>query len=124
MARILIVEDDPAIAASMSETLEAAGHQVLGIAADGASAAKQVARGQPDLALVDIKLGEKGDGVRLALRLKARYSIRIVFVSGYLDSYTQKRAAAAEPAGFVVKPYAIRDLLEIVSIATAGTSTD
>jgi len=121
MARILVVEDDPVIATSMSELLEAAGHQVLGIADNEASAVKLVARGRPDLALVDIKLGKKGDGVRIALRLKARHPLKVVFVSGYLDNHTQLRAAAAAPAGFVVKPYAAQHLLEIVSIATAGT---
>ena len=122
MARILIVEDDPAVAASMSEILQGAGHHVLGIAQDEPSAVRQAARDRPDLALVDIKLGETGDGVETALRLKARHPVKVVFVSGYLDSFTQKRAAVAEPAGFVVKPFAGRDLLAIVSIATAGTS--
>ncbi|MCI0430379.1 MAG: response regulator [Rhodospirillales bacterium] len=122
MARILIVEDDPVLATSISELLEGAGHHVLGIANNGASAIKQFACGRPDLALVDIKLGNKEDGVVIALRLKARHPVKIVFVSGYLDSHTQRRAAAAEPAGFVAKPCTARELLEIISIATAGTS--
>jgi two-component system, response regulator PdtaR len=120
MARILIVEDDPVSADSMLELLEIAGHHVLGIANNGFSAVKQVARKRPDLALIDIKLGETGDGVRIALHLKDRYPVKIVFVSGYLDNHTQRRAAAADPAGFVAKPVAAEQLLKIVSIATAG----
>jgi DNA-binding response OmpR family regulator len=92
MARILIIEDDPDIATSMAEILECAGHQVLGIANDEASAVKQIARSRPDLALIDIKLGNHGDGVQTALRLKARHPVKVVFVSGYLDSRTQKSA--------------------------------
>ncbi|HXV25252.1 MAG TPA: response regulator [Alphaproteobacteria bacterium] len=122
MARILIVEDDPLFATSMSELLEGAGHTVLGIADTGASALQQAARHQPDLALVDIKLKNKGDGVRTALRLKARHSLKVVFVSGYLDSRTQKRAAEVEPAGFVTKPCSAQDLLKIVFVATAESS--
>ena len=120
MARILIVEDDPDIAAGMSEILEGAGHQVLGIADDEASAVKQMARSRPDLALVDVKLKDDSDGIQTAQHLKKRYPVKVVFVSGYLDSYTQKRAVAAKPAGFVVKPYSAQHLLEVVSIASAG----
>lgn len=50
MARILIVEDDLFVATSMSELLEGAGHHVLGIADNEASAVKQAAHGRPDLA--------------------------------------------------------------------------
>ena len=119
MARILIVEDDPDIATTMSDLLDCAGHQVVGIANDEVSAVKQVAS-QPDLALVDIRLMNDSDGVQTALHLKARYPVKVVFVSGYLDSYTQKRAAAADPAGIVVKPYSAQHLLEVVSIASAA----
>jgi CheY-like chemotaxis protein len=122
MARILIVEDDPASAMLMSEVLEGAGHNVL-LAHNGYSTVKQVARGQPDLALIDIRLGETGDGVRIALHLKERYPVKIVFVSGYLDNHTQRRATAADPAGFLVKPVVAEQLLKIVSIATAGALT-
>lgn len=119
MARILIVEDEAIVAMTMSMVLDSAGHQVVGIANDEASAAKQVARSRPDLALVDIKLANNSDGVQTALRLKARHPLKVVFVSGYLDSHTQKRAAAVDPAGYVVKPYSARNLLKVVSIATA-----
>ena len=103
-------------------TIESAGHQVLGIANDEASAVQQIAHIRPDVALVDIKLGKKGDGIETAMHLKASHPVKIVFVSGYLDSQTQKRAAAAEPAGFVIKPYSAHHLLEVVSIAIAGAS--
>ena len=50
MARILIVEDEPVVAMMMSVVLDLAGHQVVEIADDEASAVKQVARSRPDLA--------------------------------------------------------------------------
>jgi two-component system, response regulator PdtaR len=122
MARILIVEDEPVVAMMMSMVLDLAGHHVVGIADDEASAVKQVARSRPDLALVDIKLANNSDGVETALRLKARHPVKVVFVSGHLDSHTQKRAADINPAGYVVKPYSAQRLLKIVSIASAPAS--
>ena len=119
MARILVVEDDPDIATAMSEILECAGHQVLGIAHDDASAVKQVTLSRLDLALVHIKVTNGSDGVQTALHLKARHPVKVVFVTGCLDSRTRKRAAAVEPAGYVVKPYSADQLLKVVSIASA-----
>jgi DNA-binding NarL/FixJ family response regulator len=86
----------------VSELLEEADHPVVGIADTGTSALKQAAHSRPDLALVDIKLGnEDEDGVRTALRLKERHPLKVVFVSGHLVSLTQRRAAEAEPAGLL-----------------------
>lgn len=124
MARILIVEDDLVVATRMSEILEHAGHQVLGIADDEVSAVKRVARSRPDLVLVDVKLKNDDDGIQTALHLKARYPVKVVFVSGYLDSSTQKRAAAVAPAGYVVKPYSAQQLLDVVTIASATSWVD
>lgn len=107
---------------AMSMVLDLAGHQVVGIADDAASAVKLVARSRPDLALVDIKLANNSDGVEIARRLKARHPVKLVFVSGHLDSHTQMRAASVEPAGYVVKPYSAQRLLKIVSIASASAS--
>ena len=107
---------------TMSMVLDLAGHHVVGIADEEASAVKQVARSRPDLALVDIKLANNSDGVETALRLKAKHPVKVVFVSGHLDSHTQMRAASVEPAGYVVKPYSTQRLLKIVSIASAPAS--
>src|SRR3954463_946719 len=44
MSRILIVEDEALIADSLSRLLGYAGHQVVGVAADGASALRELAK--------------------------------------------------------------------------------
>jgi two-component system, response regulator PdtaR len=54
--RILIVEDEPLIAASIDWELRDAGYEVIGPAADAAHALALARATRPDLALVDINL--------------------------------------------------------------------
>jgi two-component system, response regulator PdtaR len=123
MSSILIVEDDPIVATGMSMLLACAGHNVVGIAIDEASAVEQLAAGRPDMVLVDIRLANNSDGIQTALRLKAAHPVKVVFVSGHLDSRTQRRAAAVDPAGYLLKPYTAQNLLKVVSIAGAPAAT-
>ena len=71
MCRILIVEDEALLAESLSQFLDFAGHQVVAVAADGASALREVAKERPDLVLMDIRLGGGSDGIETARRMQA-----------------------------------------------------
>lgn len=117
MARILIVEDEVLVAESVSQLLDHAGHEVVGIASDEASALKEAARGKPDLVLMDIRLAGGGDGVETARRIQAERRVPVVFMSAYYDPKTRARAATVQPAGFVVKPFSPEQLLRAVSAA-------
>ena len=101
MTRILIVEDEPLIAAFVSTVLSDAGYEITGIAADESSAVTQASRVVPDFVVMDIKLANNSDGVELARRLQCGRSIPILFTSAYLDHHTLKRAAATNPVGFL-----------------------
>lgn len=59
MSKILIVEDDAAMAAALKAILEERGHSVLGPAADCSSALELLWREPPDLAFVDTHLGSE-----------------------------------------------------------------
>lgn len=117
MAKILIVEDEPLVAESVSQLLDDAGHQVVGIAGDEASALKEVARSEPDLVLMDIRLAGGSDGIETARRIQAERRVPVVFMSAYYDPKTRARAATVQPAGFVVKPFSPEQLLRAVSAA-------
>src|SRR3990170_735788 len=63
--RILIAEDEAIIRLDLKEMLEEDGHEVVGEAADGASAVKLARRLKPDLAVLDIKMPVM-DGLKAA----------------------------------------------------------
>ena len=80
--KILIVEDDPAIADLIGRYLRLAGYQVSATLRSGEQALAQVAQLQPDLALMDIALSGELDGVQAAEQLHARFNVPVVFLTG------------------------------------------
>ena len=116
--RVLVVEDEPLIATSIQWELIDAGYEVVGPAAGAEDAEALMADGLPDLALVDINLTERGEGVGLARRLKAR-GVASVFVTGQVHEARQNRDAAL---GLVLKPFPIETLGRVVQ-ALEGVMT-
>jgi two-component system, response regulator PdtaR len=102
---ILIVEDEALIASYIEEVLGESGFHVAGIAASGPEALSLAAETCPALALVDIRLTGPIDGIELACVLRQRYGLASIFLSGLVDGETTRRAAAAEPLGFLPKPF-------------------
>lgn len=111
--RVLIVEDEPLIATSIQWELVDAGHEVVGPAATLAEAESLASEEQPDLALVDINLSERGDGVVLARRLKAA-GVPSIFVTGQIHEARQAQDAAL---GLVLKPFPFETLGRVIETA-------
>jgi DNA-binding NarL/FixJ family response regulator len=99
----------------MRRCLEAAGYRVTGTASSAADALRQVEVAPPDLALIDIVLGQD-DGISLALQLQAR-SVPFVYVTAHTDPDTLTRAKESCPLGYVVKPFDDRQLRTTIELA-------
>jgi DNA-binding NarL/FixJ family response regulator len=116
--RILIVEDEVFVRLDIERELSAAGFDVVG-GVDTAQAAIALAdRERPDLVLMDVRIAGPQDGVSAALELWSRFQIRCLFVSANLDAQTRQRAAAAQPWGFVKKPFSGAELLAAIKRAS------
>lgn len=102
---ILIVEDEALVASYIEEVLGESGFRVAGIAASGPEALSLAEETQPRLALVDIRLTGPIDGIELACVLRQKFGIPAIFLSGLADDETTRRAAIAEPLGFLRKPF-------------------
>lgn len=112
--RILVVEDEALISLDLVDMLEGAGFQTVGVARDMPTALALAKENTVDLATMDVQLAGGTDGIETALRLKATYEIRSVFVSASLDAKARERAAPAEPAGFFDKPVGSEVLVKFV----------
>jgi CheY-like chemotaxis protein len=104
MSRILIVEDEPVVAESLSQLLQHEGHQVVGVASDEPSALKKAAQGRPDLVLMDVRLAKGSDGIETARKMQAKRPVAVMFMSAYHDKTTRERAASVPSVGFIPKP--------------------
>lgn len=98
--RVLVCEDNLLIAGGWSAMLSEAGYDVAGPAATAEEALHEAQRRLPDLALVDIGLGEGIDGVSLAAELVS-LGVAIIFVTADYRRAAEQRDYAAD---ILIKP--------------------
>ena len=114
--RSLIVDDNDTFLASARRLLESQGMEIVGAATSGAEALDLAIALSPDLALVDVELGEE-DGFALAGELHSRSpATRVVLISTYDRDEMQDLISASSAVGFLSKSRlsgdAVRALLD------------
>ncbi len=101
--RCLIVDDSEDFLASSSRLLEAQGLEVVGRASSGEDAVQLAERLNPDVALVDIQLGEE-DGLEVARRLSTSgRATRVILISTHSLDDLQELIADSPAVGFLAK---------------------
>jgi len=116
---ILIVEDEPIIAINLAIVLELAGHSIIGPARTMQAATALCGQHRPTLALVDINLEGRADGVDFARTLKQQGIPSIFLSAQHAHALANKDAAL----GFIAKPYTAANIcesLDIVATMLAG----
>lgn len=116
--RVLIVDDVGLARQQMRRALGAAPDlEVVGEASNGEEALAQFVELQPDVVLLDVVMPVK-DGLAAARQIRALSPrVQLIFVTVMADRETVQAAAALGAAGFVVKPYPVRRLLEALERA-------
>lgn len=115
--RILIVEDEPAIARNLAMMLQAKDYKIIGIAYNLLEAQDKLAQGETDLALLDINLGANLDGIEIGKLLHQKYHIPFIYITSYADDQVLAAAKITQPAGYIVKPFEERDVYAAIEIA-------
>jgi DNA-binding NarL/FixJ family response regulator len=100
--RCLIVDDSEAFLASASRLLSAQGVEVVGRASSGAEAVRLAQELEPDVALVDVQLGDE-DGLAVARRLAATPLTRVILISSHSREELGELIADSPAAGFLPK---------------------
>lgn len=115
-SRILVVEDEPAVADFIAKALQRAGHSVR-CAADGQSALAALADERPDLIISDIKMPSmRGDQFFMELQvLYPDLVSRVLFITG--DVADARTVAFLEETGQprLVKPFGADELQRMVA---------
>ena len=117
--RILLVEDDHAIADAVALNLRTVGYEVVffddgGIASDSLKTDHSY-----DLALLDIMLPGM-DGFELFARME-KYNIPVIYMTARTDSESEVRGLKGGAEDYIVKPFAIVTLLVRIEKVLART---
>jgi DNA-binding response OmpR family regulator len=113
-AKILVAEDDALIAMSIREVLSLFGFEVVGVAATVNDALCIAQNSRPDLAIFDVQLAGKRDGIEGASLLRTILDIPVVFLTAQTDEGTRARAAAVQPSAYVCKPASPQQIVTAV----------
>ena len=116
-ATILVVEDEAVIAADIRASLEELGYHVLKTVSNGDDALRAIAAGAPDLVLMDISIQGEIDGIDTALRIRDRFATPVIYLTSFSDEATLSRAKKAGVYGYLLKPFADRDLRTAIDVA-------
>ena len=121
--RILIIEDEPIIAADLSAIVSDLGHTVTGV---GRTRADAVAKGKgdkPDLILADIQLADNSSGIDAVNDLLAELGdTPVIFITAFPERLLT--GDRPEPAFLIAKPYKEDQVQSAVSQAMFFASTE
>ena len=104
--RVLVVEDDPGVAAQLVRVLTRGGYVADHVATGGAA----LTRGRPDVVLLDLGLPDT-DGVHVCRQLRQRSEAAIIVVTAYGEESDRVSALDAGADDYLVKPFGVNELL-------------
>ena len=100
---VLIIEDEPVIAADIEALVKELGHQVLDVAATRKEAVDAVSRATPGLVLADIQLADGSSGIDAVKDILGRHDVPVIFITAFPERLlTGERP---EPTFLITKPF-------------------
>ena len=114
-AKILIVEDELIVAASLSRQLTKKGYDVINTVNSGDKAIRAVHHECPDIILMDISIRGKLDGIQTAdILIHENHNLSVIFLSAFSDLSHMTQAATIRNSHYLVKPFPFRNLLALL----------
>ena len=120
-ARVLVVDDEPSILATMAPLLRSRGYDVS-TAMSGKAALESVERIDPDLVILDLGLPDL-DGVEVCRLLRDGRSTPIIVLSARGAESDKVAALDAGADDYVTKPFGAEELLARVRVALRRIET-
>lgn len=101
--QVLIIEDEPVIAADIEALVKELGHEVIDIAATRGEAVEAVARNTPGLVLADIQLADGSSGIDAVNDILHAHPIPVIFITAFPERLLT--GDRPEPAYLITKPF-------------------
>jgi DNA-binding response OmpR family regulator len=108
VASILVVEDEPELAALIARELELVGH-IVRIVGDGPSAVEAVDRQEPDLIVLDVML-PGFDGLEVTRRIRGARSTPILMLTARTMEIDKVVGLELGADDYLTKPFSMREL--------------
>lgn len=115
--RILLVEDERAVAKDLENSLVTLGFEICGSVSSGEEAIEKAKILHPDLVLMDIILQGKMNGIEAAEAIREFGHIPVIYLTAHADENTQGNAKLTEPYGYIRKPFDEKELNITIDIA-------
>ena len=100
---VLIIEDEPIIAADIAALVEELGHRVTQIASTRTQATAAAIRERPGLILTDIQLADGSSGVDATREILAAIDVPVIFITGFPERLLT--GIGFEPTFLITKPF-------------------
>jgi two-component system response regulator BaeR len=108
-ARILIVEDEPKLAALVGDYLRAVGYESSWVA-DGREVVSAVRTGQPDLVLLDLMLPGR-DGLDICRELRSFSDVPIIMLTARVEEIDRLLGLELGADDYICKPFSPREVV-------------
>jgi CheY-like chemotaxis protein len=114
---IYYIEDDEQLADLLDARLKNLGYLVCGHSDNACDAIEGIKAGKPDIALVDIELHGRMEGLAIGDYLFSNTDIPFVYMTGHDDVKILEQARRTVPDGYLLKPFDDRQLKVAVEMS-------
>jgi PAS domain S-box-containing protein len=122
LRRILVVEDDPIVAAGLTEMLEFGGFSVISVATGGEALAA-LHHGTPDAVVLDVGLPDM-DGQTVYASIAATHpALPVIFSTGHADQGRLEELLARPNVKYLLKPYEADALMDALGGVLGGAAS-
>ena len=109
--KVLVLEDEVLISEHLREILLNLNYEVTDVCSSFLEAIESINTRRPDLALLDIRMDGKDQGIEVAKSLR-KLEVPFIFVTSFSDKKTLQAAVKEQPKEYILKPFSEMEIKE------------
>ena len=115
--KILIGEDDVFTAEHLKDILLSLGDHTIEMAHTKERIIQKTDSFKPDIALLDIRMKNKYDGIEVGEYIFDNYNFPIIYITAHSDELMMEKALKTEPSSYILKPFQAVEVKAALQIA-------